>query len=1649
MHELFDELKIGLASSDQVRAWSFGEVKKPETINYRSLKPEKDGLFDERIFGPQKDWECYCGKYKRFRFRGIVCEKCNVEVTRKDVRRDRMGHIDLAAPVTHIWFFKGVPSRLGYLLDMSPKNLEKIIYFAANVVTGVDQGKRMVDLPDLEKQMRDELEIVDEELDEWRSERLERLEKQVAQMEEGEAKPTEISGVRRDAEREISDREEKAEKEKELLEECFETFRELRPKELVEREDLWREMHDRYSAYFEGGMGAEAVKKLLSEVNLDEEMEELREGLVSPSAQRRMRSGQRVKVVKPFWEGKHAPESMILEAVPVIPPELRPMVQLDGGKFATSDLNDLYRRVINRNNRLKRLLGLNAPEIIINNEKRMLQEAVDALFDNGRRGRAVTAAGSGNRPLKSLTDMLKGKGGRFRQNLLGKRVDYSGRSVIVVGPQLQLHQCGLPKVMALELFKPFVMKRLVDRDLAAGIKAAKRMVERQRPQVWDVLREVIQDHPVLLNRAPTLHRLGIQAFEPLLVEGKAIQIHPLVCEAFNADFDGDQMAVHLPLSPEAQAEARVLMLSTNNVRSPASGHPIVTPSQDMVIGLYYLSEKIEGAKGSGRCFADLSEALMAYDLGELEVHAPIKMRMGEMAGDPEVHAELRDLIGGLITEQPAAGDKLVDTTLGRALLNQALPADFPLLDAPLLKSDIKDLITEIVDRYDKAVVQRTLDGIKELGFNYSTRAGLTVSLNDVITPADKQDILNESEEKAQQMEQQYQQGIITAGERDQELLELWSETTETVTQKMQSSLRSQQFNPIHMMMNSGARGNIMQVRQIAGIRGLVANNRGMIFPRPIKSNFREGMSVLEYFMSTHGARKGLTDTALRTADAGYLTRRLVDVSQEIIVSDEESEDPGIEFPIRDQQGEMIPDLRNRIYGRVLAEDVKVGYKLRITRPRGSAFEISQSVEFAEFAEANRELSRNGKKPAEGRKTGGRTARTKDGTELAAGTLIDRKVMVELQDFPEVTAVRVRSPLTDEIRHGISRASYGLSMATGKLAEPGEAVGVVAAQSIGEPGTQLTMRTFHTGGVAGEDITHGLPRVVELFEARSPKGKAVLAEASGTVRIDDEEGGGRTLVIETARDGDLKHRLAPNARLRVRPGAEVSAGDQLTEGPLDPKEVCQIKGVRAAQKYLVQEVQEVYRNQGVEIHDKHIELIVRQMLRKVRIIAPNDSDFLPRDLVNQVEFRDVNRALVEEGKQPAEGRPELMGITKASLATDSWLSAASFQETSRVLTEAAINGHSDYLRGLKENVIIGKLIPAGTGSEDYQKLHPDLPGLPLSPPLAGADFLAQRETELFSDRAVQEAEEKAAQAEEARQRAEEKAAEWWETPDQVEKAALSQERYEAEEEARRLKREAAQEEERAAVRKLSHVKAIAEDEEEDKAKERAVRRAEKEAEKKSGATERAQSAEDTAAQRAQRAEEWAAQLAAAREAKEETARAGREQAAREAKQSEDAAQQAAQDAEAGRKRIVDITARAKAESDRGKKAELARSAVEETGKVAATVRRALEADAAARAARDKAADAEADAVAQQEEAEESQEARQEIEQLVQGLEQSVSELRVVLEDTERENWESAIDDSLDKSEKSLTALGSALRKFTDILKRFGEWMGDIIKKLAGA
>jgi len=1259
--QLFDELRISLASADQIRSWSYGEVKKPETINYRTLKPEKDGLFDERIFGPTRDWECYCGKYKRVRFRGIVCERCGVEVTRSKVRRERMGHIELAAPVTHIWYFKGVPSRLGYLLDMSPKDLEKVIYFAAYLITHVDDEKRQKDLPDLEEAMHQELALIREEFAEWKDARLARLEQELEQMEEAGAKPQELGARRREVERDVKDREERALVEEELLREAFDTFTSMKPKQLIESEQLWREIKDRYGEYFVGGMGAEFVKDLIGRIDLAAEVERLEADLDARSQQRRQRAMKRLKVVTPFAEGKNDPRDMILEVVPVIPPDLRPMVQLDGGRFATSDLNDLYRRVINRNNRLKRLIDLGAPEIIVNNEKRMLQEAVDALFDNGRRGRAVT--GPGSRPLKSLSDMLKGKQGRFRQNLLGKRVDYSGRSVIVVGPQLRLHQCGLPKIMALELFKPFVMKRLVDLDMAQNIKAAKRMVERRRPQVWDVLGDVIQEHPVLLNRAPTLHRLGIQAFEPVLVEGKAIQLHPLVCEAFNADFDGDQMAVHLPLSAEAQAEARVLMLSSNNVLSPASGRPIVTPSQDMVIGVYYLSALVEDAKGAGRIFADVDEAMMAYEAGVLSLHAPIRLRVGELAGDPAVHAELKATLGGLVTEEPVRPDALTSTTLGRAILNQAFPADFPFIDAEVYKGDLRTIIGEIIERYDKPVMARTLDAIKDMGFHYATRAGLTIGLEDVKTPPEKKQILGDFERQAAEVEKLYQRGIITDDERRQQLIEIWTLATEKVKEAMQETLQADRFNPMDMMVRSGARGNIMQLRQIAGMRGLVANPKGDIIPQPIKANFREGLSVLEYFISTHGARKGLADTALRTADSGYLTRRLVDVSQEIIIHGEETEDPGIVIALRDAQGMPLRHLRNRIYGRVLAEDVKVGRKL---------------------------------------------VETSEGRKLRKGELIDRDALHALEAATEVATVRVRSPLTDQSRYGISRDSYGLDLATGRMVEPGTAVGIMAAQSIGEPGTQLTMRTFHTGGIAGEDITHGLPRVVELFEARTPKGKAILSELGGAVRFEDDEETGVRYVVVVDGEREARYPLPRRARLRVAEGDVIEPGTQLTEGPLDPKEVLEIQGVRACQRYLVDQVQEVYRSQGVDIHDKHIELIVRQMLRKVRIVNPRDSHYLPAELVDAQEFRETNRLLVEEGKRPAEGRLELMGITKASLATDSWLSAASFQETTRVLTEASLQARSDSMRGLKENVIIGKLIPAGTGSDVYQSIEPMLP-----------------------------------------------------------------------------------------------------------------------------------------------------------------------------------------------------------------------------------------------------------------------------------------------------------------------------------------------------
>jgi DNA-directed RNA polymerase subunit beta' len=1272
----FSSLQIGLAAADQIRMWSNGEVKKPETINYRTLKPEKDGLFCEKIFGPTKDWECYCGKYKRVRFKGIICERCGVEVTRSKVRRDRMGHIELAAPVAHIWYLKGVPSRLGYLLDMAPKSLEKVIYFAAHVVTSVDDDARHKDLPDIEKEIQAEVGEIEAERDAEIDKRLQELETAVSELEEKGAKDAEINKLKKGTDKELEELRERAEIEIERLKTVVDEFKSLAPKKLVEDEQVWRELQDRYAEYFTGGMGADAIKTLIANVGLADEEVSLRETIATAKGQRKAKAIKRLKVVSAFngsgddGRPRNDPMGMVLDAIPVLPPELRPMVQLDGGRFATSDLNDLYRRVINRNNRLKRLLDLGAPEIIVNNEKRMLQEAVDALFDNGRRGRPVT--GPGNRALKSLSDMLKGKQGRFRQNLLGKRVDYSGRSVIVVGPQLKMHQCGLPKQMALELFKPFVMKRLVDLEYAQNIKSAKRMVERARPQVWDVLEEVIKEHPVFLNRAPTLHRLGIQAFEPVLVEGKAIQIHPLVCAAFNADFDGDQMAVHLPLSAEAQAEARILMLSAHNVLSPAHGRPIAVPSLDMVIGAYYLTEEarpVEG--GTPRSFGALSEAVLANDhrangVPGVGLHEPVRVRV-DGGKFPEDRYPARDAKGEsddspVVRRDPDTGSVLVETTLGRLLFNEALPPDFPFVNAPVRKRDVTAIVSELVDRYDHATVAASLDNLKGLGFRYATRSGLTISIEDVKTPPGKAEILDKYEKEAEKVEKQHAQGVITDQERRQKEIEIWTEATDEVRRAMEESLRAEVFNPIDMMVGSGARGNIMQVRQIAGMRGLVANPRGEIIPRPIKSNFREGLSVLEYFISTHGARKGLADTALRTADSGYLTRRLVDVAQELIVRDEDCETTrGIWIENVSDDPEFFRVLETKLIGRVLAE--KAG-------------------------------------------------------SFAAGTYIGHPEMEALAADAKVERVRVRSVLTCETVYGVCGMCYGWSLATGKPVEMGEAVGIIAAQSIGEPGTQLTMRTFHTGGVAGEDITHGLPRVVELFEARTPKGKAVPARISGVVHLDENEKD--ELVIRVVgNDGEEEeYPVSRHSPVAVREGQEVQAGERLVgdeKSPLDPKEILEIQGIRECQRYLADEVQKVYREQGVSIHDKHIEVIVRQMLRRVAVAEPGDSPFLPGEKVDARVYAETNRGLLEEGGQPAEGRPELMGITKASLATDSWLAAASFQETTRVLTEAAIEGRSDSLVGLKENVIIGKLIPAGTGMPRYNEfdiLAPDAEPLPF-------------------------------------------------------------------------------------------------------------------------------------------------------------------------------------------------------------------------------------------------------------------------------------------------------------------------------------------------
>jgi DNA-directed RNA polymerase subunit beta' len=1246
----FDRLRIGLASSEQIRQWSRGEVKKPETINYRTLKPEKDGLFCEKIFGPTKDWECYCGKYKRVRFKGIVCERCGVEVTRAKVRRDRMGHIELAAPVSHIWYFKGVPSRMGYLLDIAPKDLEKVLYFASSIITSVNEEDREADLAMLKDELTADLEQLDAEMREELDEVVAERDRLIA-VARGEAEPEEgddvddetpaedrVKKITKDSERDIKDIEEEYADRKALFQEAFDTFVKLSVKTLINDETLYREMKLRFGDYFRGGMGAEAVKDLLSQLDLDELAVELRTQIREGKGQKRQKAIKRLKVVDALSKSKNRPEWMILDAVPVIPPDLRPMVQLDGGRFATSDLNDLYRRVINRNNRLKRLLDLGAPEIIVNNEKRMLQEAVDALFDNGRRGRPVT--GPGNRPLKSISDMLKGKQGRFRQNLLGKRVDYSGRSVIVVGPELKLHQCGLPKAMALELFKPFVMKRLVDLDHAQNIKSAKRMVDRQKGVVWDVLEEVIREHPVMLNRAPTLHRLGIQAFEPILVEGKAIRIHPLVCTAFNADFDGDQMAVHLPLSTEAQAEARILMLSANNVKSPAHGRPLTTPTQDMVIGLYYLTADRPGMPGEGRSFYSADEALLAYDArSDLDLQAMIHIRL---ANDTVVQVKPN------VFEEKLAGERL-ETTVGRITFNRGLPDDHPFINHEIDKKGIGRIVEDCSVRYSTTQMAAILDELKRLGFHYATRAGVTVSVYDAMIPENKPEILAAADEAVAKVEGQYEDGLITHDERHRQIVEIWTRATDDVGDAMGESF--DKFNPIYMMAYSGARGNIKQIRQLAGMRGLMANPKGDIIDRPIKANFREGLTVLEYFISTHGARKGLADTALRTADSGYLTRRLVDVAQDVIVRESDcSTDEGVEFRISKDDG----GVDHNLVGRCLLE------------PAVNAETGEVLLEAGQFVASDAQLE-------------------------------------ELRDKGAVTVV-ARTVMTCHAKHGICQACYGWDLASSRPVDIGTAVGIIAAQSIGEPGTQLTMRTFHTGGVAGEDITHGLPRVTELFEARKPKGQAILAEVAGALKIENEDKT-RKLTIHTEDGHEKAYTVSRRATLLpgVVDGATIELGQQLTKGSVNPHDLLHLKGPNETLRYIVEQVQDVYRSQGVDINDKHIEVISRQMLRKVSVTEPGDSGFLPGQLADRLDFAGTNQTVVAAGGEPASGHPTLLGITKASLATDSWLSAASFQETTRVLTDAAIGAKDDNLLGLKENVIIGKLIPAATGMQRYRSV----------------------------------------------------------------------------------------------------------------------------------------------------------------------------------------------------------------------------------------------------------------------------------------------------------------------------------------------------------
>ena len=1167
-YHTFNAIKIGLASPELIRQWSYGEVKKPETINYRTLKPERDGLFCERIFGPTKDWECHCGKYKKVRFKGKICDKCGVEVTKAKVRRERMGHIELAAPVSHIWYFKGIPSRMGLILDISPRVLEKVLYFANYIV--IDPG----DTPLMKKQILTEAE--------------------------------------------------------------------------------YRDMREKYDEDFRAGMGAESIKELLAELDLDQLSKELTAELREASGQKRLRIIKRLEVVESFRLSHNRPEWMIMDVVPVIPPEIRPMVQLDGGRFATSDLNDLYRRVINRNNRLKRLLELGAPDIIVRNEKRMLQEAVDALIDNGRRGRPVT--GPNNRALKSLSDMLKGKQGRFRQNLLGKRVDYSGRSVIVVGPDLKIYQCGLPKEMALELFKPFVMKKLVEDGTAQNIKSAKKMVERAKPEVWDVLEGIIKGHPVMLNRAPTLHRLGIQAFEPVLVEGRAIRLHPLVCTAFNADFDGDQMAVHVPLSAEAQAEARLLMLSANNLLKPQDGKPVTIPSQDMVLGSYYLTIDRDTEPGAGKVFRNVDEALMAYNEGIVGIHAPIKVRLSK-----EVNGKTESAI--------------VDATPGRLIFNERIPQDLGFVDRsdPSKKFDLEIMFTcgkkelgKIIDKCIRVhgfhITAEVLDSIKAMGYKYSTKGALTVAVADMLVPDGKDEMIRESEKKVAKIDRKYKRGFITDQERYRLTVAEWEETTKKVTAKLQANMKEQRYNPIHMMADSGARGSINQIRQLAGMRGLMASASGKTIEIPIKSNFREGLTVLEYFIAARGARKGMADTALRTADSGYLTRRLVDVSQDVIIREDDcGATKGIWVEDIKEGNQIIEPLRERLLGRFPVDD--------IVNPETGEVIVPKSKMMTE-ADAD--------------------------AVVGAG----------------ITRVQIRSVLECRARKGVCAHCYGINLAMGTPVGKGEAVGIIAAQSIGEPGTQLTMRTFHTGGVAGSDITQGLPRVEELFEARKPKKAATLAEIGGVVSIEESK---RTTVktvnIVNPQTGDMRsYQLASSSGIRVTDGQEVPQGFQLNEGSLNPHDILRILDPRAVHDYEIKEVQKVYRQQGVDINDKHIEVIVHQMLKKIRIEDNGDTEFLPGTLVDVLDVEEVNEKLEAEGKQPAEGKQVMLGITKASLATNSFLSAASFQETTKVLTEAAIKGKIDPLIGLKENVIIGKLIPAGTGMKRYSEISLDT-GMP--------------------------------------------------------------------------------------------------------------------------------------------------------------------------------------------------------------------------------------------------------------------------------------------------------------------------------------------------